>query len=236
MQDKPKIEQLIAELEKLGQTKGINTVFTTFLEISAVCLDAQFNPNLQAREQQELKYAAMAAKLSPEELSAYARMLALLCLEIHAHREEPCDILGSIYHKLNLNNEWNGQFFTPDYLCRMMAEITDHSDSEELAQNGYVTICDPACGSGAMFLASVWVMNRKKVDFQTSCLFVGRDIDIRCVWMAYIQLCLYRVPAVIIHGNSLTMEEWSIWQTPYAHLPLMAAKQKPEQLSEMASA
>ncbi len=42
--------QLIAEMEQLGLTKGINTVFTTFLEISAVCLDAQLNPGLKERE------------------------------------------------------------------------------------------------------------------------------------------------------------------------------------------
>ena len=61
--------------------------------------------------------------MSPEELSAYARMLALLSLEIRKHRDDPCDILGSIYRRLNLNNEWNGQFFTPDHLCRLMAEV-----------------------------------------------------------------------------------------------------------------
>lgn len=152
--------------------------------------------------------------MSPEELSAYARMLALLSLEICKHRDDPCDILGSIYRRLNLNNEWNGQFFTPDHLCRLMAEVTNQADSQEAAQNCYVTICDPACGSGAMFLASVWAMIRKKVDFQTSCLCVGRDIDIRCVWMAYIQLCLYEIPAVVVHGDSITMEEWSVWCTP----------------------
>jgi len=32
--------------------------------------------------------------------------------------------------------------------------------------------------------------------------------------MAYIQLSLYGNPAVIIHGNALTVEEWSHWFTP----------------------
>ena len=32
--------------------------------------------------------------------------------------------------------------------------------------------------------------------------------------MAYLQLSLYGIPAVIIHGNSLTNEEWSRWYTP----------------------
>ena len=32
--------------------------------------------------------------------------------------------------------------------------------------------------------------------------------------MCYIQLSLYGIPAVVVHGNSLTNEEWSSWQTP----------------------
>lgn len=226
--------ELISEIQKLGQSQGLNTVFSTFLEISAVCLDAQFNP--EHREQQKARYAAMTANMTPEELSVYAKMLALLYLEIRKCRDEPRDILGSVYHSLNLNNEWNGQFFTPDYLCRMMAELTGFVSEEDLKKKGYATIQDPACGSGAIFLAYVYARKQRGMDFQTTHLFVGRDNDIRCVWMAYIQLCLYEIPAVVIHGDSITMEEWSTWQTPYAHLPILAAQERKRQKSEVVPA
>jgi len=32
--------------------------------------------------------------------------------------------------------------------------------------------------------------------------------------MAYVQLSLYGIPAVVIHGNTLTLDEWSHWYTP----------------------
>jgi hypothetical protein len=32
--------------------------------------------------------------------------------------------------------------------------------------------------------------------------------------MTYLQLALYGVPAVVIHGNSITCEEFSRWYTP----------------------
>lgn len=35
--------------------------------------------------------------------------------------------------------------------------------------------------------------------------------------MAYLQLSLLHVPAVIVHGNTLSPEEWSHWHTP-AHI------------------
>ena len=66
--------------------------------------------------------------MTPELLSSYARMLALLFLTVREYRDDPCDILGGIYRELNLNNEWNGQYFTPDDVCRFMAQITLPSD------------------------------------------------------------------------------------------------------------
>jgi hypothetical protein len=40
---------------------------------------------------------------------------------------------------------------------------------------------------------------------------------IRAVHMAYIQLSLLHVPAVVVHGNTLSLEEWGYWYTP-AHI------------------
>lgn len=37
-------EQLIEEIQTLGQTQGLNNVFTTFLEMLAVSLNAQVDP------------------------------------------------------------------------------------------------------------------------------------------------------------------------------------------------
>ena len=86
-------------------------MFTTFLEIAANSLAAQTDPeNAEKREQ---RYQEMASTMTPELLSSYARMLALLFLTVREYRDDPCDILGGIYHELNLNNEWNGQYFTP---------------------------------------------------------------------------------------------------------------------------
>ena len=77
----------------------------------------------------------------------------------------------------------------------------------------FVTVNDPTCGSGAMLLAAAWNYKIHDYDFTKSMLAVAQDIDIRCVWMAYIQLSLYHIPAVVIHQNSLTDEIWDHWHT-----------------------
>lgn len=43
------------------------------------------------------------------------------------------------------------------------------------------------------------------------------DVDIRAVHMAYTQLALLHVPAVVIHGDTLSLEEYAHWHTP-AHI------------------
>ena len=209
-------KELVSEIRSLAQSQGLNTVFTTFLEITANSLAAQTDPeNAEKREQ---RYQEMASTMTPELLSSYARMLALLFLTVREYRDDPCDILGGIYHELNLNNEWNGQYFTPDDICRFMAQIT--LPSEELsAKDGPITINEPTCGSGTMVIGAIWAMQRKKFDYRHNTFFVAQDIDIRCVWMTYIQLSLYEIPAMVIHGNTLTMEEWDRWYTPYALVP-----------------
>lgn len=148
-------KELVSEIRSLAQSQGLNTVFTTFLEITANSLAAQTDPeNAEKREQ---RYQEMASTMTPELLSSYARMLALLFLTVREYRDDPCDILGGIYHELNLNNEWNGQYFTPDHICRFMAQIT--LPSEELsAKDGPITINEPTCGSGTMVIGAIWAI------------------------------------------------------------------------------
>ncbi len=214
-------KELICELKSLAQSRGLNTVFTTFLEISANSIAAQMDAQNSARR--ETRYLEMEKGLAPEDIGKYARMLALLWLETRRRKDDPCDILGDIYHELRLNNEWNGQFFTPDHICRMMAQIVNPVN-ELPEKDGPILINEPTCGSGTMVIGAVWAMQLKRFDYQRKAFFIAQDIDIRCVWMTYIQLSLYGIPAVVIHGNTLSMEEWDHWYTPFAPMPFIQRK------------
>ena len=52
------------------------------------------------------------------------------------------------------------------------------------------------------------------VNYAYNCFMDAGDVDIRCVHMAYIQLSLAGVPAIIKHQNALSRELWSVWKTP----------------------
>jgi hypothetical protein len=65
-----------------------------------------------------------------------------------------------------------------------------------------------------MIIALAHAMREAGFNQQQTLHVTAVDVDIRAVHMAYIQLSLLHIPAVIVHGNALTLEEWSHWHTP----------------------
>lgn len=201
-------QQLIDLLRRQGAVDGLDNVFTTFLELTALSTSILFDPTTRSERRQRME--ELQSRQTAEQLTEYTEMTRLIGLAVEAEMDTPCDILGSVFHELKLHNEWRGQFFTPDYICRLMAQLVNCSDSSQDLR----IFNEPTCGSGAMVLGAAYAMRQKGQDTQ-NVLWIAQDIDIRCVWMAYIQLTLFKIPAVVIHGNSLTGEEWSRWYTPY---------------------
>lgn len=232
-QEKKAEENLLSEIRELGRTHGLNTVFTTFLELTATSLAMQMDSI--NRKEREKRYEELEASLDKEAINCYGRMTLYLVLAVEEHKKEPKDVLGEIYTRLNLANEWNGQFFTPDTICRAMAMMLEIGSDGIEGEDGYIKINEPTCGSGAMMIASAWAMKQQGIDYQNNVFFVAQDIDIRCVWMAYIQCCLYRIPAVVVHGNTLSMEMWSYWYT-LDGIQLLATKQCKDESESVQSA
>lgn len=115
------------------------------------------------------------------------------------------DFLGRLYMNLNLGSHWHGQFFTPYNVCELMAKIqTGEGCQSEIEKKGYISICDPCVGAGAMLIAAAQAFRKRKINYQTSVLFIGQDVDSVVAKMAYIQISLLGCPGYITVGNSLT--------------------------------
>lgn len=184
-------------------------VFQDFLAMSAAAISNTVD--LRHREEREADYLRIVGKYERRYLDNFPRMLAELTA---AMEEEPGDILGRIYGDLGLANKWTGQFFTPDDLCRMMAEMQIGDMKEKIAEKGFITVSDPAIGGGALIINLALALRTAGVNYQHSICVTGVDIDIKAIHMSYLQLSLLHVPAVLIHGNSLTLQEHSHWYTP----------------------
>jgi hypothetical protein len=86
----------------------------------------------------------------------------------------------------------------------------------------FVTVSEPAAGSGAMVLAFADAMRSEGINYQHKMHASLIDVDITAVHMAYIQCSLCHIPAIVTHGNALSLEAWrpgdlATWRTP-AHV------------------
>lgn len=204
-------KDMVRLINKLGQRYGNYDVFFHFVELAALSLANLQEPVKSTFNKRESQYKEIVKRYSKEEINVFAELLAMLTNSLHAY---PDDILGTLFHELNLQNLWKAQYFSPMNICTMMAEMMMGNAKAVLEEKGHISICEPACGSGAMLIGAVRSLLRQDVEYQTTVYMEATDIDIRCVYMTYVQLSLLDVAARVIHGNTLTMETFSVWKTP----------------------
>ena len=197
-------EGIVKEITSLSSRHGINTVFTTFLELLATGFAVYFDPCMS--EKMLERFNELEGSFNDYDKQAYGKIIEQMFICSGKYHENPQDILGEVFHFLGLYNEWAGQFFTPNEVGSLLATLVGSVESFECIE-------DPACGAGALLFACARNIAQHGGDYK-NVLFIGTDIDIRCVWMTYIQCCLFGLPAKIKHGNSLTNEVWTEWHTP----------------------
>ncbi|WAT32213.1 N-6 DNA methylase [Pseudomonas sp. GXZC] len=206
---------LVKLLRANAGRRNLWDVFGDFIEMSALAIankvdHAQF-------DEREKRYLAIVQRYEPHEVARFPVMFAELT---NALEYGPDDVLGQVFSELELHNAARGQFFTPYSLCSLMAnmQVQDGNNIRELiAQRGFVTVSEPACGAGAMVIATAEAMLGAGINYQQHLHVTAQDIDSRAVHMAFIQLSLLHIPAVVILGNTLMMEEREHWYTP-AHV------------------
>jgi type I restriction-modification system DNA methylase subunit len=195
----------IAKLNDVSYSRNPYETFNDFIYMAASALYSW-----KKDEQVEKEYSDVAKNYSVDELSKMSELLFILteALEQLQDIEENGDFLGRIFMSLDYGDKRNGQFFTPYNVSYMMAQMM--IGEKEFPQNRICKISDPCCGAGGMLIASAMVMMRRGLNYQRDAYFVGQDIDARCVRMAFIQLSLLGVPAILICGDTLAMKCY--WQ------------------------
>ena len=205
--------ELVKILRSVGYQHGPWQVFRDFVAMGAIALSNAADHRYKV--EWEAKYMHIVGRYSKEHANELARGFASVVMGLEAGM---CDFLGSLYMSLELGDAWKGQFFTPYEICRVMAAISVSGITDEAIEaKGFISVSDPCIGGGAMVIAAAHALKDAGINYQQHMHAVGADIDIVSVHMAYIQLSLLHVPAVIQHSDSLSREVWSSWRTP-AHV------------------
>ena len=212
--------EFIKTLESIKPSKNAYEVFSDWLVLASNALYAWKKDKLVENE-----YKEVAKNYSKEELEKHAQLLAIT---VNALGEKEHDFLGEIFTMGEFLNGKKAQIFTPFHISQFMAEIMIADNG--LPKNEVFTVCDPCCGSGVMLAAAISVMKGHGFNYQQNALFIGQDIDARCARMAFIQLSLLGVPAVIYCMNTLTMQTYWHRETIGYHMAGMETRLRAEEL------
>lgn len=121
-------------------------VFSDFVKMCAISIYNTFAKN----EMLEKEYLQTINRYSKEEQLLFPKMFGELIM-IFEESNEIVDILGNLYMNIKSKDSHLGQIFTPEHVSEFMAEISlgdEQIIKKEIEDNGFITIMDPACGSG----------------------------------------------------------------------------------------
>lgn len=211
-------DKLVKLLQRAGICYDTWNVYSDWLYMFAAALSN--GCDLSQREEREARYLQTIRKYDKETQELFPQMAAecTMALEEYQHDEGYHDVLGETFHALELHNRWMGQFFTPQHIADVCGmTVAGGEDMDDTIQgHGFVSVGEPACGSGVMLLGFLNAFRKLRPQGNPSreVLLYANDLDERCVCMAYIQLSLYGLPAVVQQKNTLTQECSATWFTP----------------------
>ena len=203
-------KKFIDTLVKIANCGSQGKVFDDFLTIAATSLAAKSTCASSVREEREKLFADTVSRYDKQAQVLFADMLAFLGLALNESisNKNYRDVLGEIFQELQLNEQKNGQVFTPKHIGDLSGKLILDEDfiKREIDRAGCITIVEPCCGSATLTFGGLNAVLSAGFNPNFFCRVIAYDLDLRCVLMTYIQLYLYAIPAVILQRNAITDE------------------------------
>ena len=140
----------------------------------------------------------------------YIALVSLWCKMVAEEMEKGnyFDLFGQLYEQMFLlksKASSNGQFFTPDDLCRLMADITDADVEEKESDRGLVMVNDPACGSARTLLAHFMRKTHDNPALAGKYFYEAADIDLPTCKMAACNMMIHGMQGRVICQDQLSL-------------------------------
>jgi type I restriction-modification system DNA methylase subunit len=181
-------------LQKISNRHQFSNVFDDFMQM-AICAFSM--------GKMEDVYLKIASNYNKEDLQIFGEALSAMIDEYEMGMNNDgdwIDILGNVFEETNSKFEASGagQFFTPESICKIMAQIT--SGTDECEEN--ITVNDCSSGSSRNLIAHSRLHPKNR--FNT--FYVAQDLDERCVKMSVLNFFMYGMKGIVIHMNTISME------------------------------
>ncbi len=207
------VKDFLRALDRLDHSKGRREVFNDFCEMFYCALAKPASPFADQRDQLEAQYMRVVGRYrNKAHVRAMPAMVEILGPTITAGGR---DVLGEIAAEVGALNAHVGQFFTPYHVSRAIAEMTMTNAESLLADRGFFTLCEPACGSGGMVIAAADTLEAKGIAL-CDCWVEATELAPSVYHMAYVQMALRRIAGKVVCGNSLSGEVYNFAYTPAA--------------------
>lgn len=209
----PHQQALVKLIEQCARRHRRHEVFRDFCELAALSISNRVD--LLQYDAREARYLEIVKRYEREEVECFPRMLACLVESLEGGHK---DALGNIFEAMQLADHWKGQFFTPFEVSSLMAKMLFSGAAAEIERKGFITLMEPAAGAGGMVIAAASALLDEGINYQQTMHATLIDVDATACHMAYVQMSLLHVPAIVIHGNALVPDmTWGHWVTP-AHV------------------
>lgn len=212
------IEGIIKEIATIDTNKTKRDVFFEFLECAVYAFQNSVLDEKSKRFQQlEEKYKNICERYDADIFRRFPHILD--CIIQYADKQKTIkDILGELFEKMDEGNSHLGQFFTTNSIAESL--ISNINPDIEIKKKGYVSVYEPSCGSGVNVLAMAKRIKDKGYNPQRQLLILAADVDIRCVMMTYFQCCIWGLPAIVSHKDTLRNKLWDEFYTPAYEIDL----------------
>lgn len=183
---KHKRETFTQIMDSLARRHSVHSLFSDFLTL-LICAFSY-----GAKEE---KYLNTIRKYEKPEAYKLSEALGALVIEMTGDGTGMVDVLGKFFED-NISHGHNGQFFTPQPVCDMMACMNQPLRPLQ-------RVLDPACGSGRMLMGMAKLSRFAK--------FYGADTDINCARLTCINMYLNCMYGEVAWMNSLTNHYYGGW-------------------------
>lgn len=148
--------------------------------------------------------------VATQENNDYINLVSLWCGMVAEEMENgnAFDLFGQLYEQMFLlksKASSNGQFFTPDSLCRLMADITDADAEERVSKRGFVMVNDPACGSARTLLAHFMRKTHDNHAIAGRYFYEAADIDLPTCKMAACNMMIHGMQGRVVCQDQLSL-------------------------------
>lgn len=197
----PHQKEIVKLFSAFDGSKNRRKIFDDFIVMTA-CMLSNLGDPIHYDEREKL-YMQFAGQYKKNELDIFARMIAEIVNGLEDNPDQ--DFLGEMYMALDFGSAAAGQFFTPYSVCQCTAAlVSDYKVLEsKIADQGFVSVTDPACGAGALLVAFCNSCIRHGINPQTQCLVIAQDIDFTVGCMCYIMMSFIGLAGYVVIGDTL---------------------------------